>query len=59
MSTATKLREEGKREGELKGKKEEKIETAKKMLTKGYSIQVIEEITELSREEINTLTNNR
>lgn len=45
-------REEGHKEGRKVGRKEEKAESAKKMLAKGMSIELIEEITGLSKEEI-------
>jgi predicted transposase/invertase (TIGR01784 family) len=51
MTTAMRLREEGKIEGKL----EEKIETAKNMIKKGYSIEEICEITGLEREKIEKL----
>lgn len=47
-------REEGRREGEEKGK----IETARKMLEKGIDIEMIMEITELSKKEIEELRKN-
>lgn len=42
---------------ELKGRKAEKFETARKMLEKGFSLKDIVEITGLSYEEINTFLN--
>jgi predicted transposase/invertase (TIGR01784 family) len=58
-------RDEGIREGEEKGKlvgreegvREEKIETAKKMLRKKTSLEMIEDITGLSVDEIKRLKN--
>lgn len=47
--------EEGRREGIVEGKKEGKIEDAKKMLAKGFDIETIMEITELTKEEIKKL----
>ena len=41
--------------GKRLGKKEEKIESAKKMLAKGFDIETIMEITELTKEEIEKL----
>jgi predicted transposase/invertase (TIGR01784 family) len=41
-----------KEEGKIEGKIEEKIETAKKGLNKGLPLDVISEITGLSKEEI-------
>ncbi|WP_152439881.1 hypothetical protein [Arcticibacter svalbardensis] len=52
------VQEEGKKkygEGEKKGKKENKIDTARKMKAKGYSFAEIAEITDLSIEEIENL----
>ena len=51
MTTAKKLRQEGKLEGKLEGKRED----AKKMLMKGYPIEDIMYITGLSREEVEKL----
>ena len=42
-------------EGEKKGKKEEKIEIAKRMLEKNIPIETIMEITELKEEDIKKL----
>lgn len=44
-----------KQEGIKEGIKEDKLETAKKMLQKGFDVKIISEITELSIEEINKL----
>lgn len=64
---ANSLRDSGYREGEEKGIKEgkkigieegiksEKIKAAQKLKSKGYSIEEIQEITELTREEIEKL----
>ena len=46
---------EGHAEGHVEGKKENQIETAKKMLNMGMSIDLITEISELSKEEIDGL----
>ena len=43
---------EGRAEGRKEGRKSEKIELAKKMKNKGFSIQEIIDITELSKEEV-------
>ena len=51
MTTAMKLRTEGKTEG----KTEKANEAARKMLAKNYSLDDISEITGLSIEEISTL----
>jgi predicted transposase/invertase (TIGR01784 family) len=48
MNVLDKIREEG----ELKGKKENKIETARKMKVKGFSVSEIQDITGLSEEEL-------
>ncbi|MCP4697376.1 MAG: hypothetical protein GY862_11065 [Gammaproteobacteria bacterium] len=45
----------GEKEGEKKGKKAEKMETAQKMLTKGFDAKTIIEITGLDAETINQL----
>ena len=44
--------EQGIKEGREEGRKSEKIELAKKMKNKGFSIQEIIDITELSKEEV-------
>lgn len=46
------MREEGKEEGITTGKKQKQIEIAKKLLKKNMDIKEIQEITELSPEEI-------
>jgi len=60
MSTAMKLREEGKIEGKLEGKLEGKIEgkheTARAMLKDGFSVASISKYTGLSEKEIASLT---
>lgn len=48
-------REEGKKEGKKEGAKEKQIEIAKKLLSKGMSIKEIQEIVELTKEEIEVL----
>ena len=63
MTTAEKLRKQGRREGkqegleegEQRGEKKAKLEYARRMLEKGYPVEDICEITGLSREEIQTL----
>ena len=45
-------REQGLKEGKKEGKKESKMEIAKKLLNKGMSIEEIQEITELTKKEI-------
>ena len=45
----------GEARGRLKGRTEEKIEFAKKMLAKNMDIQTIIELTELTKEEIEKL----
>ena len=49
-------RKEGRKEGLEKGRQEEKIEAAKKMLVKGFAIDMISEILDLSADEIEKLT---
>ena len=44
--------EQGMEQGIKEGRKSEKIELAKKMKNKGFSIQEIIDITELSKEEV-------
>lgn len=44
--------QEGLEKGLQEGKKEEKIETAKKLIAKGFSNEEIQEITDLSLEAI-------
>ena len=48
-------REEGIKEGKKQGKEETLKETAKKMKEKGIDIQLIQEITNLTKEEIELL----
>ena len=59
MTTAEKLRKQGKQEGleegEKKGKQEAKLEYARRMLEKGYPIEDVCEITGLSRAEVEKL----
>ena len=50
-----KAKEEGFEQGTKQGSKEKELEIAKKMLEKGMDIQVISELTNLSKEEINEL----
>ncbi|NJN27528.1 MAG: hypothetical protein HC819_16915 [Cyclobacteriaceae bacterium] len=47
---------EGKKEGILEGKKEGKNEIAKKLLSKGFNIDEIAELTGLTDEEIEKST---
>lgn len=47
--------DDGKAEGRIEGKIEGKIEIAKKMLAKGFNLQTITEITQLSTAEIEAL----
>lgn len=51
-------RRDGKAEGITTGKKEEKIEIAKKMLKEKLDIELICKVTELSKEEIEKMQNN-
>lgn len=48
--------EEGIKEGIKKGRKEEKINTAVEMLKQGLTIELIEKVTKLSRNEVEELT---
>ena len=47
--------EDGRKEGKIEGKKEERIEIAKKLLKMNMPIKQIIEATELTKEEINKL----
>ncbi len=59
MTTAEKLRKQGKQEGKQEGleegAKKAKLEDARKMVAKGYPIDDICEITSLSRDEVEKL----
>ncbi len=44
--------EEGREEGELKGEFKNKLETARKMVYKGFSVSEIKDITGLSEDEL-------
>ena len=46
---------EGRAEGRAEGKAEEKKEIAKKMKEKGLDIELIQELTNLTKDEINSL----
>ena len=48
-------RRRGRREGIKEGRKEAKISVAKNLLTMGYSVSQVEEITELSEKEVEKL----
>jgi predicted transposase/invertase (TIGR01784 family) len=50
-------KEEGKAEGREEGKAEDKIEVAKNALAMGLSVEQIEKLTGMSREEIEQLRN--
>ena len=52
---AKKGRLEGKAEGKMEGVKEERIQTARRMRAKGFTLDVISEMTGLSPEEIDSL----
>ncbi|MCP4697374.1 MAG: hypothetical protein GY862_11055 [Gammaproteobacteria bacterium] len=43
------------RRAEAKGKKAEKMETAQKMLAKGFDVEIVSKITGLDAETINQL----
>ena len=48
-------KEEGRTEGRAEGREEEKLENAKRMKTKGYPLEEIADITDLTIEEIENL----
>ena len=48
-------REEGMEKGMEKGREEEKIQTVIKGLKKGYSIEIISELTGLSKQQIDEI----
>ena len=45
-------KEEGREEGIKEGRKDNQIEIVKEMIKKKYDIEIIQDITKLSREEI-------
>ena len=49
------LMQNAREEGHEQGSKQEKLEIAKNMLAKGTDIEYISEVTNLSKEEIETL----
>ncbi|MCG3083312.1 transposase [Anoxybacillus sp. LAT_35] len=55
ISYEKKALEKGLKEGVERGLQQEKRQIAKKMLEKGYDVQTIHELTELSMEEIEGL----
>ena len=55
MTTAERLRKEGRKEGWERGQKEARLEDARRMLKKGYPTEDICEITGLSRDEVEQL----
>ena len=55
MTTAEKLRKQGKQEGLEEGEKKAKLEDARKMVAKGYPIEDVCEITGLSLDELEKL----
>lgn len=55
VKIAAEARAKGLAKGHAEGKKENQIETAKKMLNMGMSIDLIAEISGLSKEEIDGL----
>ncbi len=52
-------RKEGEKKGEEKGEKKAKIETAKKLLEKNVSIDIIVEATGLTKEELDNIKKNK
>jgi len=57
QTIAQKLREEGIKIGEEKGKKEEKHETAKRMLLNNFSVEQVISVTGLTEKEVKALMN--
>ncbi|MDR3166181.1 MAG: Rpn family recombination-promoting nuclease/putative transposase [Synergistaceae bacterium] len=58
MDEAARLKaavEEGRTEGRIEGRTETQLETAKRMLLRGFEIEIISQISELSVEEIEKL----
>ena len=55
MTIADRLKEEGRQEGRQEGEKKKAVETAKKLKEKGMDIELIIEVTGLSKEEIEKL----
>jgi predicted transposase/invertase (TIGR01784 family) len=59
MTTAEKLRkqgrEEGEKRGEQRGEKNAKLEDARRMLEEGLAVELIIKITGLSRDEVEKL----
>ena len=55
MTIADRLRQEGEKRGEKKGEHKKAVETAKKLKEKGMDIELIIEVTGLSKEEIEKL----
>jgi predicted transposase/invertase (TIGR01784 family) len=52
MNVLDKIREEGKLEGELKGELNKALETARKMIEKGYSDLEVRDITGLTKDQL-------
>jgi predicted transposase/invertase (TIGR01784 family) len=57
QTIAQQLREEGIKIGEEKGKKEEKHETAKRMLLNNFSVEQVISVTGLTEKEVKSLMN--
>ena len=55
MTTAERLRKEGREEGREEGQKEAKLENARRMLEEGLDVKLIRKITGLSRDEVEKL----
>ena len=54
ISQLSEVLQEGEMQGMAKGKAEEKSKIAKKMLAQGIAIEIIETVTGLSKEQINS-----
>jgi predicted transposase/invertase (TIGR01784 family) len=59
MTTAQKLREEGKLEGKLEGEYEKAVKTARAMIKEGDSIEKIKRVTDLTLEEIERIADGK
>jgi predicted transposase/invertase (TIGR01784 family) len=57
QTIAQQLREEGIKIGEEKGKKAEKLETAKRMLLNNFSVEQVVRVTGLTEKEVKALIN--
>nr|MCR5277782.1 hypothetical protein [Bacteroidales bacterium] len=55
LNTIDYARKEGREEGRKEGREEERVETARRMLAEGMSMETITRITTLSSEQIKAL----